>query len=318
MASTTFTERYVDAAMRTVPEAQRADLSAELRAAIADQTEARAEAGENRESAERAVLESLGDPEKLAASYTDRTLHLIGPRYYLLWWRLVKLLWCIVTPLAAFGIALGQTLAGAPLGEIIGTTWAGTLGAVVHVAFWTTLVFAVVERSTSAGKDDLTGPWTLDQLPEPRQRGVQLSDVVAVVVMLGLTAAALVWDARFGLLYLDSQWHGFLHPSLTPWWIGGAVVLMAASVAVTVVAYARGRWTYRRAATKAVLDLAVVVGVLWLLAQERLLDVAPWVVGVPDDGAQVARIVTVVVAFVIVGVCVADAVDAVVKARRSR
>lgn len=117
MASTTFTERYVDAAMRTVPEAQRADLSAELRAAIADQTEARAEAGENRESAERAVLESLGDPEKLAASYTDRPLHLIGPRYYLLWWRLVKLLWCIVTPLAAFGIALGQTLAGAPSGR---------------------------------------------------------------------------------------------------------------------------------------------------------------------------------------------------------
>lgn len=188
----------------------------------------------------------------------------------------------------------------------------------VHVAFWTTLVFAVVERSTSAGKEDLTGPWTLDQLPEPRQRGVQLSDVVAAVLLLGLTAAALVWDARFGLVRLGGEWHTFLHPSLAPWWIGAAVVLMAASVAVTVVAYARGRWTRRRAATKAVFDLTVVVGVLWLLAQERLLNVGPWLEGVPDDGAQVARIVAVVVAFVIVGVCVADAIDAFVKVRRSR
>ncbi len=65
--------------MRTVPEKQRADLSAELRASIADQIDARVESGESRDAAERAVLIELGDPDALAAGYTDRPLHLIGP-----------------------------------------------------------------------------------------------------------------------------------------------------------------------------------------------------------------------------------------------
>ena len=45
MATTTsLTDRYVDAAMRTVPEKQRADLAAELRASIDDQIDARSSA----------------------------------------------------------------------------------------------------------------------------------------------------------------------------------------------------------------------------------------------------------------------------------
>ena len=44
--TSTLTDRYVDAAMRTVPEKQRPDLSAELRASIDDQIDARVDAGE--------------------------------------------------------------------------------------------------------------------------------------------------------------------------------------------------------------------------------------------------------------------------------
>ncbi len=123
MNTTTLTDRYVDAAMRTVPEKQRADLGAELRASIDDQVDARVEGGEPHDAAERAVLTELGDPDKLAAGYTDRPLWLIGPRYYLDWWRLLKLLLGIVPACAAFGVALAQTLAGASFGEIIGSVW---------------------------------------------------------------------------------------------------------------------------------------------------------------------------------------------------
>lgn len=318
MDTTTLTERYLDAAMRTVPEAQRADLAAELRTSIEDQIEARTDAGEDPVAAERAVLEHLGDPDTLAASYTDRPLYLIGPRYFLLWWRLLKLLLWIVTPLAAFGIALGQTLAGAPVGEIVATTWAGTLGAFVHVVFWTTLVFAVIERSTATSKEDVTTPWGVDQLPEVRPVKVRLSDPVSAVVLAAITMGVIVWDQAFGLVRLGGEWHSFLHPSLWPWWAGGAVVLMAASVAVTVVSYRRRRWTYRRAGLKATLNLAIAVPVLWLMAQNLLLNSEPWLAGIPDDGAEVTQIVTIVVAFGIVGVCIGDAVDAFVKARRSR
>lgn len=315
--ATTLTQRYLDAAMRTVPEGQRSDLSGELRTSIEDQIEARTEAGEEYAAAERAVLENLGDPEKLAAGYTDRVLYLIGPRFFLLWWRLLKLLLCIVPVLVAFGIALGQSLAGAPVGEILSTTWAGIVGSIAHVAFWTTLVFAIIERSTAPGKD-LTTPWTVDRLPEPRPGGARLSDVVSALVLLAITAGAMVWDQTSGLIRLGGEWHSFLHPSLWPWWIAGAVVLMTASAGVAVWAYLRRRWTYRSAAVKTAANLAVAVPALWLMSQDRLLNIEPWLVGVPDDGAQVAQIVTIVVGFGIVGVAVGDGIDAFVKARRSR
>ena len=49
MTATTLTDRYVDAAMRTVPEKQRDDLGTELRASIDDQIDARVENGEPHE-----------------------------------------------------------------------------------------------------------------------------------------------------------------------------------------------------------------------------------------------------------------------------
>ena len=160
--SSMLTDRYIGAVVRTVPEAQRDDVAAELRAAIADQIDARVERQEAPDAAERAVLTALGDPDKLAAGYADRPLYLISPRYYLEWWRLVKLLLWIVVPLAAFGVALGQTLAGAGIGTIIGTTIGATVSVVVHLFFWTALVFALIDRAETAG----AGPvWSLDRLP---------------------------------------------------------------------------------------------------------------------------------------------------------
>ena len=50
-------------------------------------------------------------------------------------------------PFAAFGVALGQTLAGASIGEVIGSTVAGVIGVIVHLCFWMTLVFAILERT---------------------------------------------------------------------------------------------------------------------------------------------------------------------------
>ena len=161
--TTTLTDRYVDAAMRTVPEKQRPDLSAELRASIDDQIDARVDAGEPPRGAERAVLTDLGDPDKLAAGYTDRPLHLIGPRYYLDWWRLLKLLLWIVLPFAAFGVALGLTLAGKPFGEIVGTVWVVLITTTVHLFFWTTLVFALVERNVRPWRR--SAPRRLDARP---------------------------------------------------------------------------------------------------------------------------------------------------------
>lgn len=319
MASTTLTDRYVDAAMRTVPEKQRADLAAELRASIEDQIDARVEAGESQDVAEAAVLTELGDPDKLAAGYTDRPLYLIGPKYFLIWWRLLKLLLWIVPPIVAFAVALGQTISGAGIGEIIGTSVLATMGTILHLAFWTTLVFAVIERAevTSAESVPLTA-WTPDQLPEPRESGAKFSDMIVTIVFLAIGAGAILWDQFIGFA---PGYPGLsvLDPGLWPWWISGLFAAMAVEAVLQVVVFLRGRWTLGLAAVNAVLNLVVAVPALWLLTQGRLLNAEFWTTVIPPDSSEtVASVVAILMGFGIAAVAIWDTIDAFLKARRAR
>lgn len=312
----TLTDRYVDAAMRSVPEKQRDDLSAELRASIDDQIDARVDAGEPQDAAERAVLTELGDPDKLAAGYLERPLWLVGPRYYLDWWRLLKLLWAIVPACAAFGVALGQTLAGAPLGAIIGSTVGVVISVIVHVAFWVTLVFVILERS---GHDTMDpGEWTPDKLPEPKESGAKLSDMVASLVFLAIAAAFVLWDHFVGWPIGDGRMMSFLDPALWPWWITGLFVLMAAEAVLAVSVYRRGRWTTGLAYLNLVLNVAITLPVLWLISQGLFLNPELLPTVDPDDGAQVTGILNVILGFVFAGIAVWDSIDAFLKAHRAR
>jgi hypothetical protein len=316
MTDPTYTERYVAAAMRTVPEAQRADLAAELRGSIDDQIEARVEGGEPADAAERAVLTALGDPEKLAAGYTDRKLSLIGPRYYLDWWRLLKLLWAIVLPCAAGGVAIAMTIAGEPTGAIIATVFSVAFSAFVHVGFWTTLVFFVVER-TEAHADRSMGTWSLDRLPQQRQRGVGFGDLVTNLVFLVLIAGALAWDRFIGFVP-GFGGLSFFDAGLWPWWMLALLVILAAEAALSIVVYLRGRWTITLAVLNAVLALAVAVPALVLLVQDRLIapDYFPTLLGAGGD--EVGSIVKIITGVVIVGAALWDIVDVALKAAFAR
>lgn len=317
MTTATLTDRYVDAAMRTVPEAQRADLAAELRVSIDDQIEARVEQGEPRSAAERAVLTELGDPDKLAADYTDRPLWLIGPRYFLQWWRLLKLLWWIVIPSAVFGVSLAMVIDRASFGEIMGAIWPLALTVGVHVAFWTTLVFAIVERTEARGKESLVEPWTVDDLPEPRPRGAGLSDLIASLVFLVIAAGAILWDQFVGFVPTE-PWLSFLDPALWPGWILGLFVLMALEAGLAITVYAVGRWTIWLAVVNGILNAAIAIPAIWLLMQGRLInpEYFPTIIG--PEGTEVGAIVAIVNGFVIAGIAVWDTADAAIKAVRAR
>lgn len=317
---TTLTDRYVDAAMRTVPDKQRDDLATELRASIDDQVEARLEQGESRDAAERAVLTDLGDPDKLAAQYTDRPLWLIGPRFYLTWWRLLKLLWTIVPVCAAFGVALGQTLAGESFGEIVGNVAAVTLSVVVHIGFWTTLVFFIVERSERGVDSGFVSAWTPDDLPEPKERRASLGDLVASLVFLAIAAGAILWDHFVGVAYTtDDGWLSFLAPGLWPWWIGALFVLMVLEALLAISVYAKGRWDVGSATVNLFLNLTIAGGVLWLLPQQQLIDPEFFPALVSADSAQtVTTVVTTVFGFGTVAIAAWDAIDAFLRAKRAR
>ena len=316
--TTSLAERYVATAMRTVPEAQRADLSAELRGSIDDQIDARIAEGESPEAAERAVLTELGDPIVLAASYAERPLYLIGPRYFLDWWRLFKLLLWIVPACAAFGLSLALVLDGATFGEIIGAVVPVLLSVVVHLGFWTVLVFAIVERTSMRDRKDPLVPWSVDQLPEPRPRGVGFGEMVASLVFLAIAAGAILWDRFIGFVPTHPGL-SFLDPALWPWWIVALFAAIALEAALAIAVYALRRWTIGLAVLNGLLNLAVAAAGVWLLMQGSLInpEFFPTIIG-GEGGEEVQAIVSIGFGFGIVIIAVWDTVDAAIKAVRDR
>ena len=313
---TTLTDRYVWAAARTIPESQRAEFARELRERIGDASDALIDAGRSAADAEVAALTELGDPAALAASYVDRPLQLIGPRYFLTWWRLLKLLLVVVVPIATAGILLAHLLSGAVVGAAIGEAIATGLSVAVQLAFWTTLVFAIIERSPGTGPVETWTPEQLPQIPDAG-RSHRLGDLIASTVFLVLFAGAIVWQ-QFASVYRDDagQPIPLVDPSLWSFWLPYFLALLALEVLFAVAVYAWG-WNWWLAAGNLVLNVAFVVPALWLFTTGRLfneayLDAAGWPWG--EAGGIIVTIVVTVVAVVSVW----DVLDGVIKAARAR
>ena len=308
--TTTLTERYIAATVKSIPPATQADVRAELETLIADAVESRLEQGEDLGEAERGVLTELGDPAMLAAGYADRPLHLIGPRYYLTWWRLLKLLLIIVPVCVVGGVALGLTLSSASIGTVIGQSIGTGLSAVVHVCFWVTVVFVILERTGA----DTGARWDVDQLPEPQPTGTSRLDLIVGLTLLGLAAGATLWDRFLGLVRVADETLPFLHPGLWPW----ILVLIGLSAAFTVAVHVRGRWDAAAALVNAALAVLFLSLVLTALGRGQLIN--------PEflEAAQIAsevghdtwRILAVLLGFGAAGFSVWSIVDGWLKRKR--
>ncbi len=310
---TNFTDRYLLVATRSVPESGRAELAAELRASIVDAIEARTANGEPHEAAERAVLTGLGDPERLAAGYLDRPLQLIGPEYYLDWWRLLKLLLWIALPVATLGIALGRVLSGATVGEVIGAIVTAILTVGVHLVFWTTLLFVIIERT---GARRPRAAWSLDSLPEPRPKGLGIADLASTLIFAAVVIAAVCWDRFAGFVQLDGTGIPVLEPTRWLVWLGILLVLTVAGTVLGIALYRRGRWTTALAAANAALAVvAGVVGVV-LLVSGTLLNSAFFQAVAPTRPESAQQTTTMIGVVIVIVIAVWSAADGVIKSVR--
>jgi len=311
--NTELTERYIRATISGLPAAAQEDVRAELTTLIMDATEARIDRGEEPASAERAALTELGDPAILTAEYADRPLHLIGPRYYLAWRRLLRLLLWIVPACAVVGVTIGQSLVQAPLGTVIGQAIAVGIGAVVHVSFWVTVVFMILERT---GTETGTA-WDLDQLPAQDSRTTSRSDAIASVAFAGVGIGAVLWDQLRGLIRIDGERLPLLNPELWPAWIIALLGLLLLEAVLAVVVVLRRRWSPALATVNTALAVLFMSWALTLLGRsalvnEEFVDLALRSNGV--DG-ETLRVIHVIVVITIIGVSVWDIIDGWRKAR---
>ncbi|UUT34819.1 permease prefix domain 1-containing protein [Microbacterium elymi] len=313
MDAATLTERYVDAAMRTVPQAQRSDLSAELHASIADQIDARIEAGDAPASAEAAVLTELGDPEVLAAGYTGRPA---APDRTALLPRLVA---------PDEGAAVDRSgVHGVRRG-----TGTGARGGTrrrhhrhhgrgrAHVDPARGVLDDAHLRHPRAHRPRDDGCRTLDagEVAEPKQSGATFADMVASIVMLLALAGAMLWDLRLG--FVPGHRVSLLDAELWPIAILILFAIMACKAVLVIMVHLHGRWTARDAVVNAVLVLAA-VGTL-VYNNGHLLNPGFFeAVGGADGAAGAHRVVTIVAWFVIGVIALWDILDTFLKARRSR
>ncbi|MDI2589487.1 hypothetical protein OR571_20890 [Psychrobacillus sp. NEAU-3TGS] len=153
---------YIQEVTRRIPEKNREDIALELRSTIEDMLP-----DNYSEKEAKGALASLGNPALLASGYADRPMHLIGPRYFDMYVTLLKMIIPIVAMLALIVVITENIMSYTGEEAILGTIltivghgiW-GMISSLIQTFFWTTLVFAILER-TDALKDKtpLTPNW---------------------------------------------------------------------------------------------------------------------------------------------------------------
>ncbi|AEF42640.1 hypothetical protein [Hoyosella subflava] len=246
-------EQYIAAVLRRLPRTLRPEVEAELHATIADMIADRG-AGDPGE-AERNALIQLGDPAGVAAEYTGAAQHLIGPAMYPDYVRLLKVLVPVVLPVVALIIALPRVVIddGEPL-QVIGATLLGTFFIGVQLVFWTTVVFAIAERTGGRHRHFRTS-WSPDDLSRENltsSRPDAVISLIAVVLLLGF----LPWQHFFSVVPI-------LDPYLWRGWLPAIGVLFAGVLIIDVYRIKHGQWTLRMAALAIMLDLAIFSVLVW-------------------------------------------------------
>jgi hypothetical protein len=204
-------ERYLGAVARHLPEAQRADVTAELRDALLSDIEAeetRLGRPQTREELE-ALLIRFGHPLTVSGRYR-KTQHLIGPEVYPFWWAGLKAALMIVG-----GIYLVLVLLIIFSGEeaeavVKGATPSLTEALVVTFGV-VTLVCMLIERF---GKTALLARWRPRNLP-PARNGTKSKFELAVDI--GMAVVFLLWWT--GLVHFRNSIPGIpLQVTLAPVW----------------------------------------------------------------------------------------------------
>jgi hypothetical protein len=308
----TLTDRYVAATLRSVPERQRPEIEKELRASIADAVDDRIGAGTKPKAAEREVLVELGDPIRLAANYADRPLYLIGPALFPDYLRLLRVMLWVVVPIVAVVLVAVGLLQGHSIADITGSTIGTAITVGVHICFWTTLVFAIIERTPRMAKPLVA--WSPDMLMDVPARRGSFGDLIGSVVTVVLVVALLLLSPVLTTV-TDAEGDpvGILQPSLWQFWVPYLVVLAAIGIGFEFVKYYAGP-TLPVAFGNLVINAAFGIPVAWLAATGQLLNPAFFEgVGWSDE---VYGIVTMVI---VVGTLIAlafDSIDGFVKAVR--
>lgn len=279
-------DRYLAAIGDKLPAKQRDDILQELRSLLLDALENRTGGQEPSDDDVLAVIAEFGPPEAVAQRYAPKPRYVIGPRLYDTYVTVTK----VLLALALFGLGVATVVefvrSDVSVIMLLFTFLGRALSALVSVVGWSTLIFAIIERTTAADgepqpddgepnqqEDASWNPRNLPHVPagERINMGEQVFSLVLAVVAL---AAANYLALRLGIYGLTPV---ELTPELQvlnkeavaqllPWWNG----LWLAGLVVDAAVLARRRWNMQLRIGALAVDLGS-IALLVALASAQLL-----------------------------------------------
>ncbi|PFZ42351.1 hypothetical protein COL77_15560 [Bacillus wiedmannii] len=278
---------YVEEVAKRLPEKNREDIILELRSTIEDMLP-----DDYNEDDEKRVLEKLGSPVSLANGYLDRPMYLIGPRYFDVYTTLLKMIIPIAAVIALIAMVaenfVGYDGEQAVLNVILNLIGKG-IGEIIevglHVFFWLTLVFAILERTD---KDKGTQPlttslkkWTPDDLKNtsyvPKKKSISKFEVFG----------GLMWTAIWATLYfyanhLVGVYHGtesglkfvaatFNQEVLLQYW-PIVVIVIVFEIGISLYKLIQGQWTKRLAIGNAILQIVGTIVFIVIIVNPHLFN----------------------------------------------
>ncbi|MBN9653508.1 hypothetical protein J0K78_04445 [Halobacillus sp. GSS1] len=196
---------YLQEVERRLPEKNREDILLEIRSTIEDMLP------ENpSEEDVKGVLQELGDPVKLAHGYSEKPMHLIGPRYYDTYISLIKMILPIAITISLITLVAENILGTVEEGNVITMILAivgegvwRVISVGMQVFFWITIIFALIERVDIGIEDEeRRSPrkiWTPADLKKvaraPRRRSISQWEVYG----------AFLWTAIWGTVYFHAD-----------------------------------------------------------------------------------------------------------------
>lgn len=227
---------------------------------------------------------------------------LIGPAVYPAFIRVLTRLEAIIVPIVFIGVGLASIVGEASPWQVLSSAANAAVLAGIQVAFWVTVVFAVVERTGGA-----PARWALADVPTARRAtGVSVGELVASTVGLTLLTVFLVWQPGYQSTWGDvDSLIPIIDPALNQFWIPWLVGVVLASLVLTVAVFVHGRWTIWLAGVNSALNLAFAAPVIWLLLNDRVLS-PQFVDAMQQAPVQAPAFVPTLLAWIFAGVAVLD------------
>jgi hypothetical protein len=278
-SATPLTNSYINATLRSVPRGQRGDIERELRASIADDVDGRIEAGATPADAEFAALNQLGDPARLAANYSGRTLTLIGPNTYITYITTLKVVASTAVPIVFLVLLIVALVKKTALSSAIFGALGPALTVAVYLAVALTVMFALVDRAATRGSDasHWGNVWSPKSLPtEDRPLPKTWVETVWSLVFVIILVAGVIMVHTDSPITRNGKAVQILAPSLWAFWLPYFLVILLLGIVLDFVRLGVGRWHPAPTLAGTLLTLAGAIPLVVLTWQSKIVNPAFW------------------------------------------